>query len=798
MSSTHEMSFVTRKRWWDFIAALFLLAAVFSSATRLAATHWVPHMIIIQTLTVLGYIIGLALGQSMFSPRWVWFLGIAYGLVAIPWQFGVNLYEATRWEERLISLSNRLISSLHLLIQKQPVEDPVFFLLFNGILFWALSTHAGYSLTRHCDPWRATILPGIAALVYQLFDPYPQIRAWLLAVFIFFTLLLLSRISIIKKLIKWRERHAHLPPYLGFDFIRATAAASALIIIFAWTVPSLAAALPPAKQLWQRMTDPVKEQLVGFSDAFAALRRSFHIVYDYYGDELPLGRGNLLSNEPVLMVEAPQRPIEGVKYYWRARVFDLYEKGVWSSSLLEIQDISPNQPFDLLYPSYAGRWEANFRITAQQSYSTLFYPGQPLWVSRPAQVKFDYNPDGTIDIGVIIAQPPLRPGDMYETKASLSAPTVAQLRSAGKEYPPWILERYLQLPANITPRTHALAHQIAEGYDNPYDIVEAITSYLRLHIQYNETLPSIPLNREPIDWMLFDLQQGFCNYYASAEVILLRILGIPARIAVGYAQGERSPENDVYIVRQRDAHAWPEVYFPNFGWVEFEPTVSQNPIQRPVGETFPEGILGGTTSEGQTPGEWRDKNRRDMLLEAERELLPEPLPVTSKPDFSLVTLPWLGLLASALSVILLVIFIHKPSPRTFLPKVFYKTFDLVGSQPPLTVQRWLNKLQLTPLERAYCEVNHALTRLREPPSSTATPAERAKQLNQLLPQAKDAINHLLTAYQTTVYGQCSETTTNVRHAAQKIMWSSVLARLQRLIAPFQEPNNKAIRLHKMD
>ena len=87
-------------------------------------------------------------------------------------------------------------------------------------------------------------------------------------------------------------------------------------------------------------------------------------------------------------------------------------------------------------------------------------------------------------------------------------------------------------------------------------------------------------------WVLFHTKKGFCNYYASDEVLLLRSIGIPARMAVGFAEGEGSNDStargESFIVRNHDAHAWPEVYFPNIGWVEFEPTVNQNPIVRPA------------------------------------------------------------------------------------------------------------------------------------------------------------------------------------------------------------------------
>ena len=161
---------------------------------------------------------------------------------------------------------------------------------------------------------------------------------------------------------------------------------------------------------------------------------------------------------------------------------------------------------------------------------------------------------------------------------------MASLRQAGTEYPEWITERYLQLPENITPRTMQLARDITAGLETPYDKTLAITEYLRNTIEYSETITEpLPINQEPIDWFLFDIRKGFCNYYATSQVILLRAVGIPARIAFGYAQGEIIEGTSSYSVRELDAHAWPEVYFPTLGWVEFEPTVSQPDLAPPSG-----------------------------------------------------------------------------------------------------------------------------------------------------------------------------------------------------------------------
>ena len=78
-----------------------------------------------------------------------------------------------------------------------------------------------------------------------------------------------------------------------------------------------------------------------------------------------------------------------------------------------------------------------------------------------------------------------------------------------------------------------------------------------------------------VDYFLFDLRQGYCDYYASAMIVFARSRGLPARLAVGYASGEYDPVSDQFLVTEADAHSWPEIYFPEYGWIPFEPTAAQ-------------------------------------------------------------------------------------------------------------------------------------------------------------------------------------------------------------------------------
>jgi hypothetical protein len=154
------------------------------------------------------------------------------------------------------------------------------------------------------------------------------------------------------------------------------------------------------------------------------------------------------------------------------------------------------------------------------------------------------------------------------------------LRRAPTVYPDYIRQKYLQMPSTLPQRVRDLAHRIAGTETNPYDIAEAVESYLRITYHYAPTVRAPPPGRDPVDYFLFDAKEDFCEYFASSMTVLLREMGVPARFVEGYTTGTLDPNTGKYVVKELDAHAWVEAYFPNYGWVEFEPTPSQAPFLR--------------------------------------------------------------------------------------------------------------------------------------------------------------------------------------------------------------------------
>ncbi len=770
-------------RWWDLPAAVLLGAALLTACGRLMATEWVDHLSLVQTLALLGIAAGLALGQSAFSPAVATLFGVLYGVFAVPWQVGLTagrLSDDALWSDRLIVLANRLIQASTQFAQRKPVQDPILFLFAMAVLGWVLSVHAGYTLTRRASPWRIILPPGLAALLIQTSDLYRPRGIWYLAGYFLFSLLLVARLTFLRLRRRWAQDNARIPPLVGLDLSYAIVAVVAVMILLAWVAPTRADIIPSARRMWDRATSPWEERM---DELFASLRRqgATIMVTDYYGDDFALGRGRKLSDALVASVQVPAEP-SSVRYYWRARVYDRYADGRWSTETLSMTERVGLGMTTLHFPELEGRRSVTFTFMSPEPMMTLYVASQPRWVSRRVEVDFAENPDGTVDVASFHAMPPLGAGESYKARSSIADMTISQLRDAGSNYPAWVTERYLKLPDTITDRTRELAEQIAEEQETPYDVVASVTRYLRNNIRYSETITGTPASgQDPLDWFLFDLRVGFCNYYASSEVILLRSLGIPARLAVGFAEGEHQRGTNINLVYERNAHAWPEVYFPDFGWVEFEPTVSQDPIYRPLGEieTEDEGRL-RVPSGGDTEDRWRE---RLAELEGLDELAPGggvPTPSGSLWD-RIRPLSWM--LPILLGAVLVILAWRARGRRDLppLPILLEMGVRRIGWKPPAFLRRWAHHARLSPLERAYGEIDRALTRLGSASLPAHTPEERAASLAALLPPVSESTYLLLAEYQAATYSPRHCDVEEAREAARSIRDLSWRAKLRQLI-----------------
>lgn len=338
----------------------------------------------------------------------------------------------------------------------------------------------------------------------------------------------------------------------------------------------------------------------------------------YYGFDTTLDlryRGGL-SDHMVMYVRSPSRS------YWRSHSYDFYNGVSWSQSdktLTRIED--KGVYFELPAPLGSPESQVEFgRPTAGGN--RAWYPdGQPRHVEevfnldqgQPAGAAWQNDQQIVQTFTLVQEQPNLifaayRPLEIFLSTDSLSVdsgdglrlpePLKAgltysvvsyrpnfepdALRRAPTEYPPPIAGRYLQLPENITERTKKLARTLAAPHDNPFDKVQALTDHLLTEYPYNFFPPAHPPGAEVVDTFLFEDREGVCEQYVTALVVMARSLGIPARLASGYGSGTYNPVTGYYEVRFNDAHSWAEIYFPEHGWVPFDPTPGWEPRPYPT------------------------------------------------------------------------------------------------------------------------------------------------------------------------------------------------------------------------
>lgn len=207
----------------------------------------------------------------------------------------------------------------------------------------------------------------------------------------------------------------------------------------------------------------------------------------------------------------------------------------------------------------------------------------------------------------------LKSGSEYSVVAELEVTSEEALRSSSGIYPPGILDLYLQIPETLPYRVSELASTITSSESNAYDKATAVETYLRA-MKYTVDSNLIPYDADSVDHFLFESHAGYSDYFASAMAVMLRTQGIPTRLVLGFGPGEEHPEEEGFLVRDKDSHSWPEVYFPQTGWIPFEPT----PIYEKRTRGRPESIFGFAGLFDKDPtGE--DSHNPDGLMHPDEE-----------------------------------------------------------------------------------------------------------------------------------------------------------------------------------
>lgn len=600
-----------------------------SVAWPIRTAEWAEGLDVLYLVAVGSALAGFFLAKSQFPGAVAHLFSLVYGIAWVTFLGGNLLAPQFDQRERLIELGIRVNTWLWKALHGGTSSDSLMFVLFLASILWLAGyLSAWYSFREH-KAWQSVIPCGLV-LLWNLYYAPQRLELYLVA-YLFFALLVVMHSNLLVREREWRTARVNYSSDIGLAFLRTGTIFSIVVITLAWLAPSVAASQRLSdvgsylERPWQKVQD-------NWSRLFSALRSYGKVYPNPFGNVLGLTGPVYLSEVAIMDVQAP------AGRYWCAAVYDHYTGSSWINKDKETISLEANDS-SLALPEYELRQEVTQTITTFLPGRTLlFAASEPRRVNLPAWAVVSYVPpvppgkeassymaetEGVITpVSMLYSRYPLRQGQSYTIVSSLSAADEDSLRAAGDDYPVWILGRYLQLPLELPARVRYLAEEITRDHDNAYDKAAALESYLR-EIKYNELIEAPPEGQDGIDYFLFDIREGYCDYYAAAMAVMARVVGIPARVAAGYSQGQYNSETGAYRVRENNAHAWVEIYFPRYGWIEFEPTASEPAIVRPK----PPRVIEPLEDRGESePWRYEDRFREDDLFEHGGMLIPGQVP----------------------------------------------------------------------------------------------------------------------------------------------------------------------------
>ena len=559
----------------------------------LAQAGWVDLNTQFPYIALAGALLGTIVGNGRMRARRSTLLGALAGTLTVV-VFTIIAAEGTTLHAKSVQLATHVNNWVTQIFAGESANDPSVFVLLLGATCWASAYLGAFALAREHRPWDAVVFSGICltvnvslALTSLYFD---------LILFTLLALVLLTRLHVVNLTERWERQNIVPAGEMDWRLLRGGLTWTLVLILMAFFTPRIAAA-DLVSNAFNTFDAPYQRVQAEWQRFFAGVSGPSRLQGVSFSDAIRLGQAPNLGDRIVFYVDAP------AAHFWRAVTYDFYTGAGWRTTETDrVEKVTP--------PTLErDKMDATFEIIVPHA-NLLFGANEPTKVNVPYQ--FQTGDDRAYSTSVRAVNRNQAQGT-YTTTSLVSKATKDELRKATTAYPATIKAKYLQLPSSIPDRVKDLAVRIASGKATAYDKAEAIETYLRNTYKYSTVVKPAPAGRDPVDYFLFDLKADFCEYFASSMAVMLREVGVPARVVEGFTAGELDPSNR-YAVRELNAHAWVEAYFPQYGWIEFEPTPSELPFDR-------EENAGGDTANTDT----RSPNgREDSGGLAGRDVEPDP------------------------------------------------------------------------------------------------------------------------------------------------------------------------------
>jgi len=553
------------------VILVFLSLAV--AAWSIEQANWIQPQPSLTTVLFLAVLTGLLLFRSKLSARITYPVMIVLGLGVTVWQ-AISLMPLSDTESAFRAWWVA-VSGI------RPSEGTTYFAMFLSIVVWIIGYVSTWYVLRKRNVWVAVGLGTLAVLVNL--SNLPREDYLYLPFYLLIAMLLIGQVNLVKQGVWFGRRKNNFPRRSVLHLVTATLCISVLTVITAWFVPQ-----PSVDQLGLA-------SFGGTLNEATARGQWFNIFADVRSKWTQIsssGQQTLSFNDPlstsgrIQFVVSADRPA-----YWRVRRYDTYQSWGWSSSEISARQVDIHE--DIFESDSYGQGE-QLAYTVENKLKTdiVLVAGELLSADMPVvlQTFADEESDGNMtvvfsgqtgevanstsqpeDVIAVITPRAMKPYQKYEAVVNMRSFTPDELSAAGDNYPDAIRERYLQLPYSLPWPVRRLAREITLNAESPYEKVLAVKEYIN-KLEYNLEADVPPETTDAVYYFLFASREGVCTSFASAMAIMLRAVDIPTRLNTGYLEGDFDEGTGTYILRVSDYHARTEVYFPEYGWVEFSAT----------------------------------------------------------------------------------------------------------------------------------------------------------------------------------------------------------------------------------
>ena len=624
LSWEDETAAETAGRWLQrlrptdgWMALLFLIANLCVVVMAVERADWAP------TPNLVGLLMLGMLTAFVFYRMSVWWWlailpGLALGGLTVVWQMSIFTIDgeplggaAVLWERLVLWVEAADTGSINI--------DKVPFSFGLTTAAWLTGYLGAWMYLRHRNFWGVFVLGGLGLLSNLTFlPPHTNLH---LALYVFTALLVVARVQAVRRQGNWDRRGIQYDEGLRSLTLSDSFFIGVAVIIVAFLLP-VGGNWKPATNAYESMRQPLIGYEDDFNRLFAGLPARRAIGFRVWDDVMAFQGTINPATTQVLQVDSP------APLYWKARTYGTYTSKGWISEDTEYVPIG-ELPATAPHAAADNRVEVGYTVLPLYSSRVLFAGGSVSAVDRDAEAEVATVHDPTSDTILVSGAPnegvrfllesiqrdeedrvpsarqringlPLpswvnvtvddgapksapdvlsiraRDGvfpahESYNVTTWVSTASPEQLRAAGEEYPLHVFTRYTQLTRDMPERVKELAESITAGAETPYDKALAVEAYLKT-LPYSLEMSPPPYDADGVDHFLFDQGQGYSEYFSSAMAVMLRSVGVPARVAAGYTTGDPLGEIPAFAVADSHSHGWVEVYFPGYDWIPFEPT----------------------------------------------------------------------------------------------------------------------------------------------------------------------------------------------------------------------------------